>query len=170
MKQLADETGLSDFNFKPLIVAGTDVKTDSAVSFRFFLTGCCYVHLMICMQVKPNERAYWMNKIQQNVLDKQSAKEDAAKESADEEDASEEGAAEEGAAEEDAAEDEPAKKTVRKQSAVEGLMKKEGYNKGGSFRREQMKLDVILPVLKRFGRVHDGMVSVMVVLFCSGHN
>jgi hypothetical protein len=105
---------------------------------------------LICMQVKPNERAYSMTKRKQSVLDKRS-KQDAAVEPAVE-------------GEEENAEDanEPTKKAaMRKESTVERLMKIAGHTKGGSFRREQLKLDLVLNVLKRFGRVHVDMVSVI---------
>ena len=112
--------------------------------------------------MKPNERAYSMRTIKQSVMDKQSKKS---------KDASEDGQ-NANPAELEESQDEPTSKkaTKRKQSAVEGLMKKAGFTKHGSFRREQIKLDVLLAVMKRFGRVHVGMVSVMVVLFCNGHN
>ena len=112
--------------------------------------------------MKPNERAYSMRTIKQSVMDKQSKKS---------KDASEDGQ-NANPAELEESQDEPTSKkaTKRKQSAVEGLMKKAGFTKQGTFRREQIKLDVLLAVLKRFGRVHVGMVSVMIVLFCNGHN
>jgi hypothetical protein len=52
----------------------------------------------------------------------------------------------------------PAQPTKRKASTVEILMKSIDYRKGGSFRREQLQLHLIVGVLKAFCRLHSEMV------------
>jgi hypothetical protein len=46
MKKLADDQGLTAIDFKPLICAGTDIRTDSAVNFRFLF---CWMLLVACI-------------------------------------------------------------------------------------------------------------------------
>lgn len=103
----------------------------------------------------PNERAYAMVKKKKNTHEdkKKKAKASVAK---NDNDGENEGDEEEGSEAE--AVPSPAQPTKRKASTVEILMKSIDYRKGGSFRREQLQLHLIVGVLKAFCRLHSEMV------------
>jgi hypothetical protein len=135
------------------------------------------------LQVKPHQRAYTATQVKQPLENdsKKAAKEKAAKEKAAKEKAakekatlSEDESAGEGDDEGDGEDEDDTvdnsneiqggkslqapKDPKRKKSVVEKLMKTAGFVKGGTFRREQLQLELIVGVLKRFARLQSSMV------------
>jgi hypothetical protein len=108
------------------------------------------------LQVHPNERAYAMVKKKKNTHEDKSKKKAKGSVAKNDNEGENEGDDEEGSEAE--AVPSPAQPTKRKASAVEILMKSIDYRKGGSFRREQLQLHLIVGVLKAFCRLHSEMV------------
>jgi hypothetical protein len=155
-RRLVEERqNLKLWDTRPLICAGQNFIKDVTVSNERtqYDNNFCY------LQVHPNERAYAM------VKKKKSMHDDAAKRKAKKEDkkpkkgagSDEEDGDEAGSGEEDAVRS-PAQPTKRKASTVEILMKSIDYRKGGTFRREQLQLNLIVGVLRAFTRLHSEMV------------
>ena len=51
-------------------------------------------------------------------------------------------------------------KTKRKKSMVEQLLESTGYVKGPAFRREQLQVELVVTVARRFAKMHSDMVSL----------